>query len=57
MSHAESPEKGVQEIRLKTRRQFSAEEKIQIVLGGLRDEESIAALENPARAPLELRGN
>ena len=36
MSHAKSPEKVVQEIRRKTRRQFSAEEKIRIVLEGLR---------------------
>ena len=33
MSHAKSPEKVVQEIRRKTRRQFSTEEKIRIVLG------------------------
>ena len=44
MSHAKSPEKVVQEIRRKTRRQVSAEEKIRIVLEGLRGEESIAAL-------------
>ena len=44
MSHAKSPEKVVQEIRRKTRRQFSTEEKIRIVLDGLRGEESIAAL-------------
>ena len=44
MSHAKSPEKVVQEICRKTRRQFSAEEKIRIVLEGLRGEESIAAL-------------
>ena len=34
----------VQEIKRKTRRVFSSEEKIQIVLEGLRGEESIAAL-------------
>jgi len=39
-----SPEKVVQEIRRKTRRRFSAEEKIRIVLEGLRGEESIATL-------------
>ena len=44
MSQAKSAEKVVQEIRRKTRRQFSAEEKIRIVLEGLRGEESIAAL-------------
>ncbi len=44
MSQAKSAEKTVQEIRRKTRRKFSAEEKIRIVLEGLRGEESIAAL-------------
>ena len=44
MSQAKSAEKVVQEIRRKTRRQFSAEEKIRIVLEGLRGEESIATL-------------
>ena len=44
MSHAKSAEKVVQDIRRKTRRHFSAEEKIRIVLEGLRGEESIAAL-------------
>ncbi len=44
MSQAKAAEKVVQEIRRKTRRQFSAEEKIRIVLEGLRGEESIAAL-------------
>ena len=44
MSHAKSAERVVREIRRKTRRRFSAEEKIRIVLEGLRGEESIAAL-------------
>ena len=44
MSHAKSAEKVVQDIRRKTRRRFSAEEKIRIVLEGMRGEESIAAL-------------
>jgi len=39
-----STEKAVREIRRKTRRRFSAEEKIRIVIEGLRDEESIASL-------------
>jgi transposase len=39
-----SAEKVVREIRRRTRRLFSAEEKIRIVLEGLRGEESIAAL-------------
>ena len=37
-------ESKVREIRRKTRRQYSAEERIRIVLEGLRSEESIAAL-------------
>ncbi len=44
MSQAQSAEKVVQDIRRKTRRRFSAEEKIRIVLEGLRGEESIATL-------------
>jgi len=36
------PEKIVREIKRKTRRKFSAEEKIRIVLEGLRGEETIA---------------
>ena len=39
-----APEKVVEAIRRKTRRRFSAEEKIRIVLEGLRGEESIAEL-------------
>lgn len=39
-----SAEKAVKDIRRKTRRQFSAEEKIRVVLEGLRGEESIAEL-------------
>ena len=44
MAKAGSAEKVVREIRRRTRRRFSAEEKIRIVLEGLRGEESIAAL-------------
>ena len=44
MSKAKSAEKVVQDIRRKTWRRFSAEEKIRIVLEGLRGEESIATL-------------
>ena len=36
MSQAKSAEKVVQDIRRKTRRQFSAEEKIRIILEGMR---------------------
>ena len=39
-----NPEKIVREIKRKTRRMFSAEEKIRIVLEGLRGEETIAEL-------------
>ena len=39
-----SPEKVVKEIRRATRKHYSAEEKIRIVLAGLRGEESIAEL-------------
>ena len=40
----ETVEKTVRDIRRKTRRKFSAEEKIRIVLEGLRGEDSIAEL-------------
>ena len=39
-----SADKHVKEIKRKTRRQFSAEEKIRIVLDGLRGENSISEL-------------
>ena len=44
MEKKETAEKAVREIRRKTRRRFSAEEKIRIVIEGLRGEESIASL-------------
>ncbi len=44
MAKKESAEKAVREIRRKTRRRFSAEEKIRIVIEGLRGEQSIASL-------------
>jgi transposase len=44
MSQQGDPEKVVREIKRKTRRKYSAEEKIRIVLEGLRGEESIAEL-------------
>jgi len=44
MSEKRDPEQVVREIKRKTRRKFSAEEKIRIVLEGLRGEESIAGL-------------
>jgi transposase-like protein len=42
--HKDSTEKAVRDIRRATRRHYSAEEKIRIVLQGLRDEDSIAEL-------------
>jgi len=39
-----SAEKTVKDIHRKTRKRYSAEEKIRIVLEGLRDEDSIASL-------------
>ena len=39
-----SPESVVREIKRKTRRKFNSEEKIRIILEGLKGEESIAAL-------------
>ena len=47
MAKKESAEKAVRDIRRKTRRRFSAEEKIRIVIEGLRGEESIASLCRP----------
>ena len=44
MSTKAPAEKVVRDIRRKTRKQYSAEEKIRIVLEGLRGEESIATL-------------
>ena len=44
MSKKDSAEKTIRDIRRKTRRHYSSEEKIRIVLEGLRGEESIAAL-------------
>ena len=44
MSEKKSVEKTVREIRRKTRKKYSVEEKIRIVLQGLRGEETIAEL-------------
>jgi transposase len=44
MSRNSPAEKAVRDIRRKTRKQYSAEEKIRIILDGLRGEESVAAL-------------
>jgi transposase len=44
MKNQTDPESVVREIKRKTRRKFSSEEKIRIVLEGLRGEESIAEL-------------
>ena len=42
--HSEAAEKTVRDIRRATRRQYSAEEKVRIVIAGLRGEDSIAEL-------------
>jgi transposase len=42
--HSEKAEQVVREIRRAVRRQFSAEEKVRIVIAGLRGEDSIAEL-------------
>ena len=44
ISDKDPADKAVRDIRRKTRKQYSAEEKIRIVLSGLRGEESIATL-------------
>ena len=44
MAKRSDPEKVVREIKRRTRRKFSSEEKIRIVLEGLRGEETIAEL-------------
>jgi transposase len=44
VSAAGTPEKLVRDIRRATRKQYSAEEKIRIVLEGLRGEENISEL-------------
>ena len=44
MSPRSPAEKAVRDIRRKTRKQYSAEEKIRIILDGLRGDESVAAL-------------
>ena len=43
-THSNEAEKAVRDIRRATRRQYSAEEKIRIVIAGLRGEDSIAEL-------------
>ena len=44
MSRNDPAERTVRDIRRKTRKQYPAEEKVRIVVSGLRGEESIAAL-------------
>jgi hypothetical protein len=43
-THSEEAEKAVRDIRRATRRQYSAEEKVRIVIAGLRGEDSVAEL-------------
>ena len=54
MEKKASAEKAIREIRRKTRRRFSAEEKIRIVIEGLRGEESIAVHRGKPRGPSSL---
>ena len=54
MSQKDPAEKAVRDIRRKTRKRYSAEDKIRIVLSGLRGEESIAAL--CRRVPITVIG-
>ena len=49
-----SSEKIVKDIRRRTRKKYSAEEKIRTVLDGLRGEESIAALCRKEGIPANL---
>ncbi len=42
--HQNAAERSVKDIRRKTRKRYSSEEKIRIVLAGLRGEDSIAEL-------------
>jgi transposase len=44
MKQKDTPESVVRQIRRQTRKQYSSEEKIRIVLEGLRGEETIAAI-------------
>ena len=44
MSESDLAEQAIRDIQRKTRKRYSAEEKIRIMLLGLRGEESIAAL-------------
>ncbi len=44
MAKGQSAEKAIKDIRRKTRRRFSAEEKIRIVMEGMRGEDSIPEL-------------
>ena len=54
MPQKDSAEKAVRDIRRKTRRKFSAEEKIRIVLEGLRGEESRGTPTNSSKIPPHL---
>ncbi len=51
MSLKDGAETAVRDIRRKTRKQYSAEEKIRIVLSGLRGEDSIAIGLPPSKDP------
>ena len=53
-THPNEAEKVVRDIRRATRRQFAAEEKVRIVIAGLRGEDSIA--DNVAIVQCRARG-
>ena len=56
MAKRESAEKAIKDIRRKTRRHFSAEDKIRIVMEGLRGEESIDIPETERESMVEPHG-
>jgi len=54
MPRQTNPESVVREIKRKTRRRYSSEEKIRIVLEGLRGEETLDAFRRDSYLQLEL---
>ena len=55
MSSRDTAERTVRDIRRKTRKQYSAEEKIRIVVSGLRGEDSLGrVLDTPLRLSLSV---
>ena len=54
LSKSDPAERAVRDIRRKTRKQYSAEEKIRIVVSGLRGEEGFVIYERPLIAKVFL---